>query len=714
MNPLVQKYGKDARWVNYKIVTKDGKLTKVPIAVSGKMASSTDPKTWSTYAEAKAKHDNVGIIFTPEQTLVGIDIDHCVEGDKIVHEQKDKIEALIAACDTYTEISPSKTGLHLFLSVTESFTPKGNKKAPFELYTKGRYFTVTEMPYGEAKDVRQVTTDEINKILSILDYPWVKEEVPNIPTTGTPVRLDDEEILRKMFKAKNGDAIKKLYEGDISAYGNDESSADMALCMHLAFWTGKDSSQIERIWTSSPLGSRKKTQDRKDYRDRTIASCIAKTKEVYTVSPARVAVAKTAEELDLLFTETKSGGKTYIVNTENVARILNGHEKFAGKLRFDEFKSLIEYCDRGKWRRMEDADAIHIMTQISILFPPFAKVVKGMVFDAMTKVAKDNSIDSAADYMRSLKWDGTARLDTWLVDTYGATDDPVNRAIGSNWLKGMVKRIVEPGCKFDFVLVLEGPQGSKKSTSLHVLGGDWHVETAMSTDSKDFFMQFQGKSIIEFSEGETLNRTEVKRMKAIITVQVDTYRPSYGRVTQDFPRRCVFAMTTNQSEYLKDETGNRRWLPVAMGMRHANIDWLRDNREQLFAEAYHRVVNLKESIYEFPDEITATQDARRISDPNADLIVDWYFNKLSQTQREDGINIYQVYRDAIHGGYVNKQMSKFDEMTIADTLKTVLKLSKKQIMKNGVRTTKWFLTTTPPTESSIKTEVEQIMDGIGW
>jgi putative DNA primase/helicase len=678
------------------------------------MASSTDPKTWSTYAEAKAKHDNVGIIFTPEQTLVGIDIDHCVEGDKIVHEQKDKIEALIAACDTYTEISPSKTGLHLFLSVTESFTPKGNKKAPFELYTKGRYFTVTEMPYGEAKDVRQVTTDEINKILSILDYPWVKEEVPNIPTTGTPVRLDDEEILRKMFKAKNGDAIKKLYEGDISAYGNDESSADMALCMHLAFWTGKDSSQIERIWTSSPLGSRKKTQDRKDYRDRTIASCIAKTKEVYTVSPARVAVAKTAEELDLLFTETKSGGKTYIVNTENVARILNWHEKFAGKLRFDEFKSLIEYCDRGKWRRMEDADAIHIMTQISILFPPFAKVVKGMVFDAMTKVAKDNSIDSAADYMRSLKWDGTARLDTWLVDTYGATDDPVNRAIGSNWLKGMVKRIVEPGCKFDFVLVLEGPQGSKKSTSLHVLGGDWHVETAMSTDSKDFFMQFQGKSIIEFSEGETLNRTEVKRMKAIITVQVDTYRPSYGRVTQDFPRRCVFAMTTNQSEYLKDETGNRRWLPVAMGMRHANIDWLRDNREQLFAEAYHRVVNLKESIYEFPDEITATQDARRISDPNADLIVDWYFNKLSQTQREDGINIYQVYRDAIHGGYVNKQMSKFDEMTIADTLKTVLKLSKKQIMKNGVRTTKWFLTTTPPTESSIKTEVEQIMDGIGW
>jgi predicted P-loop ATPase len=710
MNPLIQRYGSEARWVNYKIVTKEGKLTKVPIAISGRMASSTDPKTWSTYAEAKAKHDNVGIIFTPEQTLLGIDIDHCLEGDKIVHVEREKIEALIKACDTYTEVSPSKTGLHLFLSVTESFTPKGNKKAPFELYTKGRYFTVTEMPYGEVKDVRQFTIDEINKILSIIDYPWVKEEVLNVPTTASPISLDDSEVLRKMFKAKNGDAIKKLYEGDISAYGKDESSADMALCMHLAFWTGKDASQIERIWTSSPLGSRKKTQDRKDYRDRTIVSCISKTKEIYKMPEA----VKKSEELELLHTITKDGGKNYIVNTENVARILNGHEKFASKLRYDEFKSLIEYCDRGKWRRMEDADAIHIMTQISILFPPFAKVVKGMVFDAMTKVAKDNSIDSAADYIRSLKWDGTARLDTWLTDTYGAIIDPINRAIGSNWLKGLVKRIIEPGCKFDYVLVLEGPQGSKKSTSLDILGGDWHVETAMSTEGKDFFMQFQGKAIIELSEGETLNRTEVKRMKAIITTQVDTYRPSYGRTTQDYPRRCVFVMTTNQSEYLKDETGNRRWLPVALGIPHANIEWLRDNREQLFAEAYHRAIVLKESVHEFPDEINASQDARRISDPNADMIVDWFFNKLTQAQRDDGITIYQVYRDAIHNGYVSKSMNKTDEMTIADTLKRILRLDSRRVMKSGARTTKWFMVATPSTETPIKSEVEQILDGVGW
>src|ERR1019366_5023328 len=118
----------------------------------------------------------------------------------------------------------------------------------------------------------------------------------------------------------------------------------------------------------------------------------------------------------------------------------------------------------------------------------------------------------------------------------------------------------------------------------------------MSTDNKDFFMQFQGKLFVEFSEGETLNRTETKKMKAIITTQFDRYRPPFGRSSQDFPRRCVFAMTTNQEEYLKDETGNRRWLPVRLVKKTADTEWLAENREQIFAEAYHRVITLKETI----------------------------------------------------------------------------------------------------------------------
>lgn len=384
--------------------------------------------------------------------------------------------------------------------------------------------------------------------------------------------------------------------------------------------------------------------------------------------------------------------KNPIQNTENICRVLRHHKAFKNKIRYDNFKNTYEVQQDKKWRPIEDNDAVVVQTEISILFPCFAKVGKDMVYDAIIKVSKENAIDSATDFIRSLVWDKKERLDTWLSNVYGVEDNIYHKAVASNWIKGLVKRIVEPGCKFDYVLVLEGEQGSRKSSSLYTLGGDWHVETAMSTDSKDFFMQFAGKAIVEFSEGETLSRTEVKRMKAIITMQSDKYRPPYSRVSQDFPRRCVFAMTTNQTEYLKDETGNRRWLPVRVAKEEADTDWLLENREQLFAEAYHRVFNLKEKTYEFPKEETLReQNDRRIGNPQEELVTDWYFSgDLSDyTKRFDGITANQVYRQAICGNMVTRPMDKFMEMAITDILKNKLKLKRKRIQNNGIQSWKW-------------------------
>jgi hypothetical protein len=212
----------------------------------------------------------------------------------------------------------------------------------------------------------------------------------------------------------------------------------------------------------------------------------------------------------------------------------------------------------------------------------------------------------------------------------------------------------------------------------------------MSTETKDFFMQFNAKTIIEFSEGETLSRTEVKRMKAIITTQSDKYRAPYERVSKDHPRRCVFAMTTNSSEYLKDETGNRRWLPVETLLPEANLEWLEANRDQLFAEAYERVIVKKETIWEFPKEETmATQNSRRISDPNTELVSDWYYNSLNENDRRNGITILQVHINAF-GNQFSKKMTKFEEMSIANILRDDLKLQKKQTMLNDIRAVRWF------------------------
>ncbi|MES2224163.1 MAG: VapE domain-containing protein [Patescibacteria group bacterium] len=407
---------------------------------------------------------------------------------------------------------------------------------------------------------------------------------------------------------------------------------------------------------------------------------------------------KNVQDLDLLYTLTRSKDKIYTMNIENMCRILRSHPDFKGRFQYDRFRNVYEMKETpdSGWREFEgDTDVIKVLTKISIIFPFFQKVRKDMISDAIINIAMENEIDSATDYIRSLKWDGKNRLSTWLDNVYGSGLDKYHIAVGSNVMKGLVKRLISPGCKFDYVLVLEGPQGSGKSSSLSMLGSpskdNWHVETTMSTDNKDFFMQFQGKGIIEFSEGETLSRTEVKKMKAIITMQNDRYRVPYGKVSRDFPRRCIFAMTTNQVEYLKDETGNRRWLPVAVTLAKCNLKWLEDNREQLYAEAYHRVVNLKETIYEFPEEETlAAQKERQIHDPHEEIIANWYWNDLSQASRKEGITIFQVFRDAINNKFATKSMTKYEEMSIAYVLKSVIKLESRREMKNNVRTIRWY------------------------
>lgn len=704
MNPLIKKYGKDARWVNWKLEERKGKKTKIPLSLNGRMASSTDAKTWATHEKVLVKSKNVGIVFTPEKTFLGIDIDHCLEGGVLKHPQAEAIAFLIENADTYVEVSPSGTGLHIYLALSKPLKLVANRHEGFEAYTEGRYFTVTGKSFGEVKPVRTVDPDEALELLKLIGYPWKKKTdsfddkdiAKDTPRKSildqTTLKLRDDEVLGKMFSGKNTKKIQKIYDGDASDYDNDFSRADMALLAHLAFWTQKDAAQIERMWLASPIGSRKKTVTRGDYRTRSVNAAIANCSEVYTpLSPGDSEVAIDDKSLDLMFF-MKDKHKSFYKNLENMTRLLSRHPEFVGTMRYDAYHEVMERKVNGTWRHLLDHDVLDYQARISVLFSDFANIGKEVVYDAMMTVIRENEIDSGLDYIKSLKWDGKPRVDSWISKAYGTPDDEYHQKVGANWLKGMVKRIVEPGCKFDYVLVLEGDQGIKKSTSLLMLAGQLgHVETTMSTEQKDFFMQFLGNAIVEFSEGETLSRTEVKRMKALITVQVDKYRAPYGRTVLPHPRRSVFAMTTNQTEYLKDETGNRRWLPVAV-KGHADLKWIEESREQLLAEAYHRVVEKNETTWEFPEEeMIIQQNLRRIQDANADPIVNWYATQLTPTLREEGITTEMAHRNALNSGFMSP-MTRPLEMGIADVFKTVLMLEKKRGMIGGVRATRWYPT----------------------
>ena len=283
INILASTFGDQIRWTNWRQEMVDGKPTKVPYSISGRKASITNLSTLSNYAEAVKTSSKVGIVFLPDQLLLGVDIDHCLENGEIVHADKEKILQFIKEANSYVEISPSGTGLHIILSLAAPLQLVAHRKGPFEAYTSGRYFTVTNKPFSEAREVRIVAPEEAIRLLSILGYPWGKKEKQQNPASLVIISiLDDETVLEKMFVSKNGDKIKALYNGDISEYGDDDSAADLALCAHFAYWTGRNSEQMGRLWLNSPLGAREKTQNRKDYRERTINKAIEGCKEIFS------------------------------------------------------------------------------------------------------------------------------------------------------------------------------------------------------------------------------------------------------------------------------------------------------------------------------------------------------------------------------------------------------------------------------------------------
>jgi predicted P-loop ATPase len=189
------------------------------------------------------------------------------------------------------------------------------------------------------------------------------------------------------------------------------------------------------------------------------------------------------------------------------------------------------------------------------------------------------------DYLTSQTHDEEPRLQNWLSSYLGVEPTEYTRAIGPKWLISAVARIMKPGCQVDTSLCLEGPQGKYKSSSLRVLASDqWFTDQIGDIAGREASSDLPGKWIVEFSDLRSIAGSQISSLNSFMTRRTDHYRPTYGRNSRDFPRQCVFAVTTNQSAYLQDETGNRRWWPVIC--RHIDIDALRRDRDQIWAEAY--------------------------------------------------------------------------------------------------------------------------------
>jgi predicted P-loop ATPase len=276
-----------------------------------------------------------------------------------------------------------------------------------------------------------------------------------------------------------------------------------------------------------------------------------------------------------------------------------------------------------KWRDLDDKELSSLRQAFAAEFGFDAR--KDHLFDASMQLAYEHCVDPVQQYLKGLKWDDEKRVGTWLAVYLGVEDTPLTRAIGVIILVAAVKRALHPGCRFDAIPVLIGPQGAGKTRAVRSLAikAEWHSQQELlHLSGREQKEALQGVWIYELCELGGLHRSSVERVKAFTSMTRDRARDAYARFRSELPRCCIFIATTNEDRFLRDQTGNRRFWPLKVGK--INLKKLKADIDQLWAEA----VSLEaagESIV-LPSKLwpaAAAEQAKRMEDdPWVDMLAD--------------------------------------------------------------------------------------------
>lgn len=342
----------------------------------------------------------------------------------------------------------------------------------------------------------------------------------------------------------------------------------------------------------------------------------------------------------------------YLSTAANLNLIFHNDIRLKSKFLYNEFDNKRYIAPGVPWRNVAEVECIKGVDLSGLR--NYIEVIYGIsstnkIADALALEFEKGKFHPIREYLNGLDWDGETRLDNLLIDFLGARDCAYSREAIRKVLVGAVSRIFEPGCKFELVLTLIGVEGVGKSTIFKKLGRNWFSDSFHTMSGREAFEQLQGAWIIEMAELSGFKKSDTEAIKHFISKQEDTFRPAYGETVETYPRQCVFVATTNEVEFLKGTTGNRRFLPVDCDPTRITLDIWEEMDEyyvdQVWAEAMYRYREGEKLYLSHTGRMSAVEEQRKhtLYDHRAGLIENYLSKSLPSTWANLDIDDRRLY-----------------------------------------------------------------------
>ena len=669
---------------------KRGKWDKIPHRADRPEygISTNKPEQWSPFAVALAtlgrmpgKFAGLGYCLTGAHGVVGVDLDKCVSKGGVIEPWAAEI---VARLDSYTEISPSGTGLRI-MGLGALPQDWNNHDVGIEAYggNEARFLTITGAHIaGTSSELRQFDAGVLTELSAQYAKERRKAEVIDL---SMPDVLDDF-LLPEIGKLRMPTrAAQFLKSGE---FDTDRSGTLHGVGVAL-YAAGLGDDEVFSILATNPHALEVALDHRRQDHDRALLylwrehCCKARAK-------GQAAIVS-ADEFDVVagpgpgepaalpnFKRDKQGRIEATI--ENVVAAVRRADLCGVDIRFDRFRDEIMLATPGKgdWRTFSDPDYARL--RITLERAGFKPIGRELMRDAVMLVADETPFDSAILWLEGLAWDGQPRVEGFLCNYFGAADTPYTRAVSLYLWTAMAGRVMQPGVKADMVPILVGEQGAAKSSSVAAMvpSHEFFTEISFNERDDDLARKMRGRLVAEIGELRGLHTRELESIKAFITRTHENWVPKYREFATQFPRRLVFIGTTNKEEFLADETGNRRWLPVRTTL--ADIKAVVRDRDQLWAEARELFGVLGVDFKTAEELAKEVHGDHTITEAWAEDVLRWLDEPDSLTGQTPRTREFLRNSEVAAGalGLPARQLGKREEMRIGAALRECGYIRKKQ------------------------------------